>query len=407
MNLSLFIAKRYFFSKRKQNFINIISILSMVGVAFSTAALIIVLSVFNGLEGLLRSLYVSFDPELKIEAVEGKSFEINDELLSKLNAIEGVNVVTEVIEDYAYIRYRDADVVATIKGVSDNFIDQHRLDDRIVQGEMKLKENGIDYAILGRGIQYALSVAVEDEMYALQVFYIKDLKRTSLDPSQMYSRKSIRPGGVFSIEKNYDENYIFLPLDFVADLLDYGNKRTALEIKTDEGVNLNSVKQKVSEAMGDSFAVLTNEEQQKDLYRLLKIEKLFTFLALSLLITVGSINIFFSLMMLAIDKKKDISILSALGADKKLISRVFFSEGAIISFIGAGSGLIIGGLVCWAQGQFGLVGMGMENAVVSDYPVIMIWSDFALTSLVIIAITFLVSFYPAILASRSYSTQNL
>lgn len=407
MNLSLFIAKRYFFSKRKQNFINIISILSMVGVAFSTAALIIVLSVFNGLEGLLRSLYVSFDPELKIEAAEGKSFEVNDELLSKLNAIEGVNVVTEVIEDYAYIRYRDADVIATIKGVSDNFIDQHRLDDRIVQGEMKLKENGIDYAILGRGIQYALSVAVDDEMYALQVFYIKDLKQTSLDPSQMYSRKSIRPGGVFSIEKNYDENYIFLPLDFVVDLLDYGNRRTALEIKTDEGVNLNSLKQKVSEAIGKSFVVLTNEEQQKDLYRLLKIEKLFTFLALSLLITVGSINIFFSLMMLAIDKKKDISILSAIGADQKLIRRIFFSEGAIISFIGAGSGLLIGGLICWAQDQFGLVGMGMENAVVSDYPVKMIWSDFAITSLVIVGITFLVSFYPAILASRSYSTQNL
>ncbi|HRK54843.1 MAG TPA: FtsX-like permease family protein [Cyclobacteriaceae bacterium] len=407
MNLSLFIAKRYFFSKRKQNFINIISILSMVGVAFSTAALIIVLSVFNGLEGLLRSLYVSFDPELKIEAAEGKSFEVNDELLSKLNAIEGVNVVTEVIEDYAYIRYRDADVIATIKGVSDNFIDQHRLDDRIVQGEMKLKENGIDYAILGRGIQYALSVAVDDEMYALQVFYIKDLKQTSLDPSQMYSRKSIRPGGVFSIEKNYDENYIFLPLDFVVDLLDYGNRRTALEIKTDEGVNLNSLKQKVSETIGKSFVVLTNEEQQKDLYRLLKIEKLFTFLALSLLITVGSINIFFSLMMLAIDKKKDISILSAIGADQKLIRRIFFSEGAIISFIGAGSGLLIGGLICWAQDQFGLVGMGMENAVVSDYPVKMIWSDFAITSLVIVGITFLVSFYPAILASRSYSTQNL
>lgn len=407
MNLSLFIAKRYFFSKRKQNFINIISILSMVGVAFSTAALIIVLSVFNGLEGLLRSLYVSFDPELKIEAAEGKSFEINDELLSQIKTIDGVDVVTEVIEDYAYIRYRDADVVATIKGVSDNFIDQHRLDDRIVQGELKLKQDGVDFAILGRGIQYALSVAVEDEMYALQVFYIKDLKRNSLDPSQMYSRKSIRPGGVFSIEKNYDENYIFLPLDFVIDLLDYENKRTALEIKTEEGVDLNNLKQKVSAAIGDSFVVLTNEEQQKDLYRLLKIEKLFTFLALSLLITVGSINIFFSLMMLAIDKKKDISILSAIGASQKLIRRIFYSEGAIISFIGAGSGLLVGGLICWAQDQFGLVGMGMENAVVANYPVKMIWSDFALTSLVIITITFLVSFYPAILASRSYSTQNL
>ena len=379
----------------------------MVGVAFSTAALIIVLSVFNGLEGLLRSLYTSFDPELKIEAAEGKSFEVSDALLTKLKTIEGVEVVTEVIEDYAYIRYRDADVVATIKGVSDNFIDQHRLDDRIVQGELKLKQDGVNFAIIGRGIQYALSVAVEDEMFALQIFYIKDLRRSSLDPSQMYSRKTIRPGGVFSIEKNYDENYVFLPLDFVADLLDYGNKRTALEIKTTNGSNLLAVKERLPETLGDSFKVLTNEEQQKDLYRLLKIEKLFTFLALSLLISVGSINIFFSLMMLAIDKKKDISVLTAIGASENLIRKIFFSEGAIISFIGAGSGLIIGGLICWLQDQFGLVGMGMENAVIPNYPVTMIWTDFALTSLVVVAITFLVSFYPASLASRSYSTQNL
>lgn len=379
----------------------------MVGVAFSTAALIIVLSVFNGLEGLLRSLYTSFDPELKIEAAEGKSFEVSDALLTKLKTIEGVEVVTEVIEDYAYIRYRDADVVATIKGVSDNFIDQHRLDDRIVQGELKLKQDGVNFAIIGRGIQYALSVAVEDEMFALQIFYIKDLRRSSLDPSQMYSRKTIRPGGVFSIEKNYDENYVFLPLDFVADLMDYGNKRTALEIKTTNGSNLLTVKERLAETLGDSFKVLTNEEQQKDLYRLLKIEKLFTFLALSLLISVGSINIFFSLMMLAIDKKKDISVLTAIGASENLIRKIFFSEGAIISFIGAGSGLIIGGLICWLQDQFGLVGMGMENAVIPNYPVTMIWTDFALTSLVVVAITFLVSFYPASLASRSYSTQNL
>lgn len=379
----------------------------MVGIAFSTAALIIVLSVFNGLEGLLRSLYTSFDPELKIEAVQGKSFTINDDLLAKVKGIEGVEVVTEVIEDYAYIRYRDADVVATIKGVSDNFIDQHRLDDRIVQGEMKLKKDGVSFAVIGRGIQYALSIAVEDEMYALQIFYIKDLRQNSLDPSQMYSRKSIRPGGVFSIEKNYDENYVFLPLEFVQELLDYGNKRTALEIKTASGADIKAVQQKIKSTLGNSFHVLTNEEQQKDLYRLLKIEKLFTFLALTLLITVGSINIFFSLMMLAIDKKKDISVLSAVGASQNLIKRIFFSEGAIISFIGAGSGLLIGGLICWAQDRFGLVGMGMENAVIPDYPVTMIWTDFAITSLVIVIITLLVSFYPASLASKSYSTRHL
>ncbi len=407
MNLSLFIAKRYFFSKRKQNFINIISILSMVGVAFSTAALIIVLSVFNGLEGLLRSLYTSFDPELKIEAVQGKSFEISDQLLSTVSSVPGVAVVTEVIEDYAYIRYRDADVVATIKGVGDNFIDQHRLDERIVQGELKLKKDGISYAILGRGIQYALSVAVEDEMHAVQIFYIKDLRRSSLDVSQMYSRKTIRPGGVFSIEKNYDENYIFLPLDFVQELLDYGNKRTALEIKTSEGSGIAQIQKNLKSTLGSDFTVLTNEEQQKDLYRLLKIEKLFTFLALSLLIIVASINIFFSLMMLVIDKKKDISVLSAVGASQNLIRKIFFSEGAIISFIGAGSGLLLGGIICWLQDQFGLVGMGMENAVIPNYPVVMVWSDFVLTSMLIIGITFLVSFYPASLATKSYSTQHL
>lgn len=407
MNLPLFIARRYFVSKRKQNFINIISILSMVGVAFSTAALIIVLSVFNGLEGLLRSLYTSFDPELKIEAAQGKSFERSDSLIARIKSVEGVEVVTEVIEDYAYVRYRDADVVATIKGVSDNFIDQHRLDDRIVQGELELHKDDVDFAIIGRGIQYALSVAIEEEMYALQVFYIKDLRRSSLDVSQMYSRKTIRPGGVFSIEKNYDENYIFLPLNFVKELLDYGDRRTSLEIKTIAGANLESVRDRVKEQLGESFQILTNEEQQKDLYRLLKIEKLFTFLALSLLITVGSINIFFSLMMLAIDKKKDITILSAMGANQNLIQRIFFSEGAIISFIGAGTGLVLGGIICWLQDQYGLVGMGMENAVIANYPVTLVWTDFALTSLVIIAVTILVSFYPARLASRSYSTQFL
>lgn len=379
----------------------------MVGVAFSTAALIIVLSVFNGLEGLLRSLYTSFDPELKIEATQGKSFEVSDSLLSRIKNVEGVEVVTEIIEDYAYVRYRDADIVATIKGVSDNFIDQHRLDERIVQGELKLHKGDIDFAIIGRGIQYALSVAIDEEMYALQIFYIKDLRRSSLDVSQMYSRKTIRPGGVFSIEKNYDENYIFLPLNFVKDLLDYGDKRTSLEIKTTAGADLETVRDRVKEQLGESFQVLTNEEQQKDLYRLLKIEKLFTFLALSLLITVGSINIFFSLMMLAIDKKKDITILSAMGAGQNLIQRIFFSEGAIISFIGAGTGLVLGGIICWLQDQYGLVGMGMENAVIANYPVTMVWTDFALTSLVIIAVTFLVSFYPARLASRSYSTQFL
>jgi lipoprotein-releasing system permease protein len=381
--------------------------LSMVGIAFSTAALIIVLSVFNGLEGLLRSLYTSFDPEIKIELIKGKSFEATDEFLSKIKSINGVGIVTEVIEDYAYVRYRDADMVVTMKGVSDNFIDQRRLVNHLVDGDLVLNKDGIKYAIIGRGVQYALSVGVEENIFPLQIFYIKNTKSTSMDPSQLYAQGALQPGGVFSIEKTYDENFIFVPLDFAKDLLNYGNKRTALEIQTTTGSNVYEVQNELKKTLGDSFRVLTNEEQHQALYRLLKIEKLFTFLALSMLIVVASINIFFSLMMLALDKKKDISILSALGAHESFIQKIFLNEGALIAFLGAGIGLMLGGAICWLQDTFGLVGMGMENAIVSSYPVKMKFTDFLLTALVIISITAIVSFYPARKASHTSTPQHL
>jgi lipoprotein-releasing system permease protein len=379
----------------------------MVGIAFSTAALIIVLSVFNGLGDLLRSLNSSFDPEIKVELEKGKSFEVSPEFLNEIEAIDGVKIVTEVIEDYAYVRYRDADMVITLKGVSNNFLDQHRLDDHIADGRLVLEEKGINYAIIGRGVQYALSVAAGENLYPLQLFYIKNMKASGIDPSQLYTRKSIEPGGVFSIEKNYDENYIFVPLQFAQDLLNYENKRTSLEIQTDKGANEKDIQRKIKAVVGEKFKVLTNEEQHQDIYRLLKIEKLFTAVALMLLVLVASINIFFSLMMLAIDKKKDISILFAMGGQQSLIQKIFLGEGALIAFSGALTGLVLGGLICWLQSSFGLVGMGMDNAIVSSYPVEMKVSDFVLTSVVIIAITLLVSFYPARLAARSYSIDHL
>jgi lipoprotein-releasing system permease protein len=380
----------------------------MLGIAITTAALVIVLSVFNGLEDLLRSLYTSFDPEIKIESVKGKSFHLTDSLISKVKSTPGVAIVTEVIEDYAYVRYRDADIVVTIKGVSDNFIDQHRLDNHLDEGKLALHDKGINYAIIGRGIKYALSIAPKDDFDMLQVFYIKNLKSSSsMDPSKIYSQRNILPGAVFSIEKNFDENYIFLPLEFVKDLAGYGDKRTALEVMTSKGLSTLKVQEELKRKLGDSFYVLTNEEQHKDLYRLLNIEKLFGFLALSLLIMIGSINIFFSLMMLAIDKKKDISILSALGGSQAFILRIFMSEGALISFIGAFAGLLAGGVLVWIQDHFGLVGMGMENAVVSDYPVRLKVMDFVYTGVVIVVLTFSVSIYPALRASRFGTSEPL
>jgi len=295
--------------------------------------------------------------------------------------------------------------VAIVKGVSENFIDHHRLDSNMVEGNLKLRDKNINYAILGQTVKHILSASLEDNLYPIQVFYIKNLKATTLDPSQLYSQRNILPGGVFSIEKTYDENYIFMPLDFVQDLLNYGNKRTSLEVKTIKGANINIVESNLKKILGDRFNVLTNQEQHKDIFRLLKFEKLFTFLALSLLIIISSINIFFSLMMLTIEKKKDISILGAMGASENLIKRIFLSEGALIAFIGAGIGLFAGAVICVIQDQFGLIGMGVENGVISDYPVKMKFCDFAYTLLVIVLVTFIVSIYPAIAASRSIAAR--
>lgn len=375
-------------------------------VAFSTAALIIVLSVFNGLGDLLRSINSSFDPELKIEAAKRKTFEINDEMMADLRSTEGVSLISEVIEDYAYVRYLDLDMPVIIRGISDNFIEQKRLDNHLVSGRLALHHDSIAFAIVGEGVKRNLKINVSDDMHALQVFYIRNVSGASLDPSRMYARKSIRPGGVFSIEKNYDENYIFLPLNFTQELLNYGNRRTFLEVKTTNG-DIAGVKKRISEKLGENFKVLTNEEQHQDLYRLLKYEKLFGAVSLAALIVVGSINIFFSLMMLAIDKKKDVSVLFAIGAYPQFIRKIFLAEGAIISFTGAIFGLILGGVICFLQDRFGLVGMGMENAIVSSYPVKMTFADFAVTSGLVIVVTILTSFYPAALAARSYSIRHL
>jgi lipoprotein-releasing system permease protein len=407
MNFPFFVARRYLVSKRKKNFINIISALSLVGVAFSTAALIIVLSIFNGLEELLRSLNNSFDPEIKIEASRGKSFVLTDSLRISIEQMDGVEFVTEVIEDYAYLRYRDANQVVTMKGVSENFLDQHRIDDKIVSGKLRLRDGDVNYAIIGRGIQYNLSVAIDDNQYALQVYYINDVKSGVLDPSQLYTRKTILAGAAFSIVQNFDENYIIVPIEFASELLRMGNKRTALEIKTKEGADRNAIQKKLKSTLGDGFLVLNHEEQHKDLYRLLKMEKLFTFLALTVLLAISSINIFFTLMMLAIDKKKDISVLAAMGADRPLIRNIFLAEGAIIAWLGAFSGLFLGAVFCWLQSEYSLISMGMETSVTEGYPVKAVPLDFLYTLLVVSVLTFAISWRPAVLASRFVSVQNL
>jgi lipoprotein-releasing system permease protein len=382
--------------------------MSMVGVAFTTAALIIVLSVFNGLEYLLQSLNNSFDPEIKIEATAGKSFVITPKLISDIKSIAGVDIVTEVIEDYAYVRYRDANQVVRLKGVSDNFIDQKRIpDENIIEGELVLKKDSVNYAILGSGVHYTLSTSISERLFPLQVYYIKDLKSRTLDPTSLYSKMNIMPGGVFSIVQNFDENYVIVPLDFARELLSYGDRRTSLEVKTKSSARTFSVEDRIQNLLGKDFNVLNPEEQHKDLYRLLKMERLFAFFALTLLLIIGSINIFFSLMMLALDKKKDITVLSSMGASRALIRNIFLAEGSLIAAFGAITGLVLGGILCWLQLSFGLISMGMESAVTQGYPIKVNPLDFVVILLVVSVVTWLISIRPATLASNFVNNNEL
>ncbi len=407
MNFPLFVARRYFLAKRKKNFINIIALLSMAGVAFATAALVIVLSVFNGIGDLLRSLYSAFDPPLKVMLVQGKSFEMTDSLRFRLQSVEGVAVITEVIEDHVYLRNRangnDADMVVTMKGVGDNFRDQHRIDDYISAGEFTLRRGDVPCAVVGSGVRNTLSLSIENNVMPLEVYYVKNAGGSLTDPSSLYARRPVVPAGVFTIEKNFDENYIFVPLDFAEELLSYQGLRTSLEIKTAEGYSPAAVRDDLSRVLGDRFAVLTEDEQHRDLYRLLRLEKVFTFLALGLLIVVASINIYFSLMMLVIDKRKDLSILRALGADGTTLRNIYVSEAFLVAGYGTVAGLTFGAVVCYLQQTVGLVSMGLENAVVANYPVKMVAADFLLILLMNAGVTVAVSWHPARVASRSWS----
>lgn len=409
-SLTTLIARRYFFSKSNRNFINVITGISVGAVLVGSTAMIVILSVFNGMESLIRSLFDSFDPDLQISLVEGKSFEPSDEWLTAISEVEGVGLLTEVLEDNALLRYRDGQLVVTVKGVSESFLEQKQIEEALVQGEMKLREGSIRYAVVGRGIQYALGINTQNEFYALSFFYPKNVRPGAmLQPGGMYITKNISPGGVFAIEKQYDENYVFVPLDFAEELFqsEGTQKRTSVEVMVAKGHSVSAVKARLRRHLGEEFKVLDSEEQHSTILRALKSEKVIVFALLILVLAVASFNIFFSLSMMAIEKKKEIAVLFAMGATKRTVRGIFLLEGAIISFVGTTIGLAIGFLLVWSQQTFGFVKMGMTSAVVDDYPVKMEVMDFVIGAGSIILITLLASLRPAHIATRTQTLEHL
>ncbi len=397
MNLPLLIAKRYFFSRKKKSFINIISIVAMLGVMVGVMALVIVLSVFNGMEDLQRGLFHSFDSDLRVTAIKGKNFDMKDVKLTDLQKLSQVKTVTQVIEENALLRYQDKRMVVNLKGVEDNFLAQSQLNKAIIDGRLKLREDGRMFAIIGQGVSYMLSISIADFFTPIEAWYPHNtgVKAMNLMSDDAFNRLDIMPGGIFAIEQDYDYQYVIVPLSFAQNLFEYGTKRTAIEIQVSDYQQVESIKKAIASLLGANFKIENRDEQHATLFRAIHIEKLFVFITLAFIIAIASFNIFFSLSMLAIEKKEDVSVMLAMGATPVFIKKIFLFEGCLVAFIGAVLGLLLGYGLCFLQAQYGLVKMGTTSLLIDAYPIKTEFWDFFNTAIVVVVITLLASYFPA------------
>lgn len=409
MNLSLYIAKRYLVSKKSHNIINIISVISVVGVTVGTMALIIVLSVFNGFEGLVKSLFNTFDPDLKITLVEGKTFLPEDLPGSSIKSLPGVVRYTEVLEETALLKYQNRQTLVTIKGVGEDFEQYSGLDSMIVYGDLVLQNGELNYMVLGYGVAQTLGINLSDYLNPVIVFAPRRSGYSSTLPDQAFTSRTIFPSGIFSIQQDFDMRYVIVPLRFSRNLFGYDNSVTAIEVGLKPGTKTSRIKQEIKAIAGDRFVVKDRYEQQELLYKIMKSEKLAIFLILGFILFIATFNIIGTLSMLILDKRKDIAVLHSMGASEKLIRRIFFAEGLLISLSGAIIGMALGALICWVQIQFGVVPLhaGGGSFVVDAYPVEMQLIDFVYVLLLVLGIGFPAVWYPVRQIKKRYFEQKL
>jgi lipoprotein-releasing system permease protein len=396
MNFPFYIARRYLVSKKSHNIINVISGISVVGVAIGAMALVIVLSVFNGFDKLVVSLFSSFNPNIQITASHGKTFNLNDLPLEQIQKIPGILHITEVIEEDALMKYKNNQSIVTIKGVSEAYKQMSGLDTMIVEGTFTLQDGDKDLTLLGYGIAATLGVNLQDYLNPISVFVPRRDASFSGGFENAFSSDVIFPSGFFQIQYEYDIKYAIMPLRFVKKILAYDKERTSVEISLTREANLNKIQEQIEKLAGKNFIVKNRYQQQEILYQIMVSEKNYIFMILTLILIIATFNVIGTLSMLILDKKKDIAVLQSLGAGQRLIRRIFLFEGLLISFIGALSGPSLGAIICWVQIRFGLVRLGTEDSsfIVNSYPVHMQLPDFILVFITVMAIGLMAAWYP-------------
>ena len=405
MNLPFYIARRYLFSKKKHNAINIISAISVCGVALATLALVCTLSVFNGFQDMVAGLFTAFDPELKITIREGKVFDGQDERIRAIRTLPEVSVFTETLEENAMVQYKDRQTMAVIKGVEDNFEDLTAIDSILYgAGDFLLHDSIVDYGVMGIELVSTLGTGIQF-VDPLQIYTPKrNVKVNMANPASSFNMDYLfSPGAVFVVnQQKYDSRYILTSLDFVRRMLDYTSEVSAVELRLKPDASLSSVKSKIASMLGDKFLVQDRYEQQADVFRIMEIEKLISYLFLTFILMIACFNVIGSLSMLILDKKEDVVTLRNLGADDRLIQRIFLFEGRLISLFGALIGIVLGLGLCFIQQKFGLItlGGGGGQFIVDAYPVSVHFWDVVLVFVTVLSVGFLSVWYPVRYLSR-------
>ena len=409
MNISFFIAVRYLISKKTHNLINVISSISVVGLSIGTFALIVVLSVFNGFEDVIKSLYGAFNPDFEISAANGKTIDTATFPKEKINQIKGVKGTSLVVEEDALFKYSEKQYIGKIKGIDKDFITLSGIDSMLVDGYFVLKEGEVNFAVVGSGVAWYLDLFPKNTSTLLNVYVPKRGNSSSFNLSNAFNQKAVHPSGVFSVQQEFDEKYVFLPIDFVKDLMDYKTEVSAAEIFVEKEADTDLLQDKLEQLLGNDFVVKNRFQQNMALYKVMKSEKMAIFLILVFILALASFNMIGSLSILIVEKNKDIAVLKSMGADKKMIKKIFTLEGILISFIGALGGLILGFIVLYIQQTYGLIslGSGEGDFIIDAYPVKMYWIEFIYVFATVQIIGFLATLYPVNFLLKNFDKVKL
>lgn len=404
MNFPFFIAKRYLFSKKSHNAINVISAISVCGVALATLAMVCTLSVFNGFQDMVATFFTAFDPQIKITSVKGKFFDGSEPVFSTIKSMPEIAVYSESVEDNAMVQYKGRQVMAVIKGVEDNFDKLTPIDSILFgRGELILHDEVADYAIPGLQLLSTLGTGIRF-LDPLEVYAPKRGSRINMaNPmSSFVSDELFSSGLTFTVnQEKYDASYILTSIQFARRLFQFTNEVTAINLRLASGADENTVIRKLEDLLGSGYRIQNRYEQQADTFRIMEIEKLISYVFLTFILMIACFNVIGSLSMLIIDKKNDVQTLRNLGASDNQIVRIFLFEGRMISFIGAVSGVVLGLVLCLIQQEYGVISLGSSGSFVVDaYPVSVHFWDIVLVFVTVLVVGFVSVWYPVRYLSR-------